>query len=59
MNKEVEAREEEMLGVPPEWKKVPDLMMEEKDVIPKAMGSTKRRRDESSRGQKKEGKKTI
>ena len=40
-NKEVEARAEEMLEVPPEWNEVPDLMMEEEDVLPKAMGSTK------------------
>ena len=35
-NKEVEARAVEMLEVPPEWNKVPDLMMEEEDVLPKA-----------------------
>ena len=33
-NKEVEARVEEMLEVPPEWNKVPDLMMEENEVLP-------------------------
>ena len=49
-NKEVEARVEEMLEVPPEWNEVPDLMMEEEDVFPEATGSTKRRRDEISRG---------
>ena len=32
-NKEVEARVEEMLEVPPEWNKVPDLMMEENEVL--------------------------
>ena len=48
-NKEEEARVEEMLEVPPEWNDVPDLMMEEEDVLPKATGYTKRRRDEISR----------
>ena len=46
-----------MLEVPPEWNEVPDLMMEEKDVLPKAKGSTKQRRDEISRGRKKRRKK--
>ena len=41
-NKEEEARAEEMLEVPPECNEVPDLMMEEEDVLPKATGSTKR-----------------
>ena len=57
-NKEVEARAEEMLEVPPEWNKVPDLMMEEEDVLPEATGSTKWRRDEIFLGQRKR-KKTI
>ena len=52
-NKEEEARAEEMLEVPPEWNEVPDLMMEEEDVLPEATGSTKRRRDEISRGRRK------
>ena len=47
---EVEARAEEMLEVPLEWNEVPDLMMEEEDVLPEAKGSNKRRRDEISRG---------
>ena len=42
-NKEEEAKGEEMLEVPPEWNEVPDLMMEEEDVLPKATGSTKQR----------------
>ena len=46
-NKEEKARAEEMLEVPP------DLMMEEEDILPEATGSTKRRRDEISRGQRK------
>ena len=52
-NKEVEARAEEMLEVPPELNKVPDLMMEEEDVLPEDMGSNKRSRDEISRGRRK------
>ena len=52
-NKKEEARAEEILEVPPEWNEVPDLMMEEEDVLPKATRSTKRRRDEISRGQRK------
>ena len=32
-NKEIEAREEEMLEIPLEWNKVPDLMMEEGDIL--------------------------
>ena len=43
----------EMLDVPPERNEVPDLMMEEKDVLPEATRSTKPRGDEISRGQKK------
>ena len=38
----------EMLEVPPEWIEVLVLMMEEEDVLPKATGSTKQRRDEMS-----------
>ena len=53
-NKEVEASVEEMLEVPPEWNEVPDLMMEEEDVLPEATGSTKWRRDEISRGRRKQ-----
>ena len=52
-NKDVEARAEEMLEVPPEWNKVPDLMMEEEDVLPEATESNKQRRDEISRGSRK------
>ena len=48
-NKEEEARTEEMPEVPPEWNKVPDLMMKEENVLPKATGSTKLRREEVSR----------
>ena len=52
-NKEEEARLEEMLEVPSEWKEVLDLMMEEKAVLPKPTGSTKQRIDKISRGQRK------
>ena len=52
-NKEEEASAEEMLEVPPELNEGLDLMMKEEDVLPKATGSTKRRRDEVSRGQRK------
>ena len=55
-NKEVEARAEEMLEVPRKWNEVPDLMMEEEDVFPMAMGSNKRRRDEISQGRGKQRK---
>ena len=51
--REEEARAEEMLEVPPEWNEVPDLMMEEEDVLPEATGSTKRRCNEVSRGGRK------
>ena len=42
-NKEEEARVEEMLEVTPECNEVPDLMMEEEDILPEAPGSTKQR----------------
>ena len=51
-NKEVEARAE-VLEDPPEWNEVPDLMMEEEDVLPRATGSNKQRRNEISRGRRK------
>ena len=35
-DKEVEARVEKMLEVPPEWNEVPKLMMEDKDILPEA-----------------------
>ena len=52
-DKEGEATAEEMLEVPPEWNEVPDLMMEDKDVLPEAEGSTKRKRDEVAQGRRK------
>ena len=45
-DKKEEARAEEMLEVPPEWNEVPDLIMEDKDILPKAEGSTRQKRDE-------------
>ena len=42
-----------MLEVSPEWNEVPDLMMEEEDILPEAIGSTKWMRDEISRGLRK------
>ena len=47
-DKEAEARAEEMLEVPPEWNEVPMMMLEDKDVLPKADGSAKWKRDEVS-----------
>ena len=52
-NKEIEARVEEMLEIPPEWNKVLDLMMEEGDILPENMRPDKRRRDEISQGWRK------
>ena len=51
--KEEKARAEKILEVSPEWNEVPDLMMEEEDVLPEATGSTKRRCNEVSRGGRK------
>ena len=47
------ARAEEMLKIPPEWNTVPDMMMEDKDVLPEAEGSTGRKRDEVAQGRRK------
>ena len=38
--------DEEMLRVPPEWNKVPDLMMEDEDVLLATEGAAKRKIDE-------------
>ena len=46
-----EARAEEMLEVPLEWNEVPDLMMEEEDVLPETT--------ESPEGGENDGRKTI
>ena len=53
MNKEIEARAEEMLEIPPEWNEVPDLMMEEGDILPEDTRPDKRKRDEIFRGRRK------
>ena len=42
-----------MLEVPAEWNEVPDMMMEDKDVLPEAEGSTGRKRDEVAQGRRK------
>ena len=52
-SKEVEARAQEMLEVLPEWNEVPDLMMEEEDILPLAIESDKQCRDEISQGRRK------
>ena len=52
-NKEIEAIADEMLEIPPEWNKVPDLMMEEGEILPDDTRPDKRKRDEISRGQRK------
>ena len=44
---------EEMLEVSPEWNEVPDLMMEDEDVLPEAEGSTKQKSDEVTQGRRK------
>ena len=52
-NKETAARAKEMLEIPPEWNKVPDLMMEEGDILPEDTRPDKRKRDEISQGWRK------
>ena len=52
-DKEAEARAEEMLEVHPEWNEVPDMMMEDEDVVPEAEESTKQKRDEVAQGRRK------
>ena len=47
-NKEREAQAKEMLEIPPEWNEVPDLIMEDEDILPENMRPEKRRRDEIS-----------
>ena len=39
-----------MLEVLPEWNEVPDLMMEDKNVLPEAAGSTKESKMKSPEG---------
>ena len=45
-DKEAEARADEMLEVPPEWKEVPDLMIEDKHVQPVTKAAVKQNIDE-------------
>ena len=52
-DKEAEARVEETLEVPPDWNEVPDMMMDDKDVLPEAEGSTKQKIDEDGQGRRK------
>ena len=52
-NKERAAQAEEMLEIPPEWNEVPDLILEDGDILPENMRPEKRRRDEISRGWRK------
>ena len=51
-DKEAEVRAGEMLEVPPEWNKFPDLMMEDEDVQPASEGAAKQKIDEVAQGQK-------
>ena len=47
-NKERAVQAEEMLEIPPEWNEVPDLILEDGDILPENMRPEKRRRDEIS-----------
>ena len=55
-NKEIEARAEEMLEIPPKWKEVLDVMMEEGEILPEDMRPDKQKRVEISRGRRKQRK---
>ena len=52
-DKEREARAEKMLEIPSEWNEVPDLIMEDGDILPEYMRLDKGRRDISSQGWRK------
>ena len=52
-NKEREAWAEEMLKISLEWNEVPDLIMEDGDILPEDMRPDKRRKDEISQGRRK------
>ena len=52
-NKEREAWAKEMLEIPLEWNAVPDLIMEDEDILPENMRQDKQGRDEISRGRRK------
>ena len=47
-NRETRAQAEEMLEIPPEWNEVPDLIMEEGDILPENMRPEKWKREEIS-----------
>ena len=47
-NQETRVRAEEMLEIPPEWNEVPDLIMEEGDILPENMRPEKWKREEIS-----------
>ena len=47
---------EEMLDTSPEWNKVEDLIMDDRDILAENMRPEKRRRDEIARGRRKQRK---
>ena len=53
-NKEMEARAEEMLEIPPEWNEFMDLMMAEGEILPEDTRPDKQKRDEISQGWRKQ-----
>ena len=57
--KEIAAQAEEMLEIPPEWNEVPDMILEDGDILPENMRPEKSRRDEISRGWRKRRKEDI
>ena len=52
-DKKAEAAEEVMLEIPPEWNAVPDLIMEDKEVMMIKETDTKWKRDEVAQGWRK------
>ena len=48
-----------MLEVPLEWNEVPDMIIEDKDFLPEAEGSTKGREMKSPKGRENVGRKMI
>ena len=53
-NKGIEARAEDMLEIPSQWNEVPDLMMEERDILPKDTRPDKQKKDEISQWWRKQ-----
>ena len=47
---------EEMLDIPSEWNEVKDLILDDRDILSENMRPEKRRRDEISRGRRKQRK---